>query len=120
MLEPSSSEEDSDVENDTWLTRTQNTDTTLKPPAPHQNGGLRSGSPHVVDGSKPGPGGVKPIDRAGSPSPSVSSEKTLTGAELAVGDVIFYCNKRDPLVLLHQMQLCFKFNFNSNRRFRNF
>ena len=88
MLEPSSSEEDSDVENDTWLTRTSqnNTDTSLKPPAPHQNGGLRSGSPHVVDGSKPGQGGVKPIDRAGSPSPSVSSEKTLTGAELAVGD----------------------------------
>ena len=90
MLEPSSSEEDSDVENDTWLDRTQNTtDTSLKPPAPHQNGGLRSGSPHVVDGGKAGQGGVKPgIDRAGSPSPSVSSEKTLTGAELAVGDIL--------------------------------
>ena len=69
MLEPSSSEEDSEIED--------------VPPAALtvpkvQNGG----PPHVVDGGRSP--GAKPDIRSGSPSPSMTSEKTLTGPELEV------------------------------------
>ena len=51
----------------------------------HQNGGPpRAVSPMSVDGgSKAGPGG-RIGDGRGSPSPSLTSEKTLTEAEMAV------------------------------------
>ena len=80
MLEPSSSEEDEDFEESSWSTRVTDNNGSLKPP-PVQNGGPRVGSPNDrPDAPKP-PGGTK--DRTGSPSPSLTSEKTLTEAERA-------------------------------------
>jgi len=79
MLEPSSSEE----EDEDYLPPNYGNNNTLKPPDGHQNGGPpRAVSPMSVDGSKPGQGG-RAGDARGSPTPSQSSEKTLTEAELA-------------------------------------
>ena len=62
MLEPSSSEEDEDYEDSSpWTTAKDNS---LKPPTAHQNGGPRSGSPNVVDGTQAG-AGAKTDTRSG-------------------------------------------------------
>jgi len=91
MLEPSSSEEEEDDLN------TQNSFTTqdslssgyrsgnslLEPPGAHQNGGPpRAVSPMSVDGSSKTGAGGRIGDGRASPSPSLTSEKTLTEAEI--------------------------------------
>ena len=53
-----------------------------------QNGGPRSISPNTVDSGRPPGGGGKMDMRSGSPSPSLTSEKTLSGPELMVSNMI--------------------------------
>ena len=78
MLEPSSSEEDEDYEPSSGIQNNAK-DNNLKPPV--ANGGPRPNSPNVTDGPGKGPGDRK---GASSPSPSLNSEKGLTGKELEV------------------------------------
>merc|ERR1719391_1888532 len=79
MLEPSSSEE----EDEDYLP--PNYGQTLEPPGVHQNGGPpRAVSPGnmSVDGVNKGGAGSR-LGGGASPTPSQSSEKTLTEAEIA-------------------------------------
>ena len=78
MLEPSSSEEDEDYEPSSGIQNNVK-DNNLKPPV--VNGGPRPVSPSTTDGK---PGGKGDRTGAASPSPSLNSEKGLTGKELEV------------------------------------
>ena len=98
MLEPSSSEEDEDYEPSSGIQNNVK-DNNLKPPV--ANGGPRPVSPSTTDGKAGGKVNIQhtyiwdnktyyycyfKVDRTGasSPSPSLGSEKGLTGKELEV------------------------------------
>ena len=100
MLEPSSSEEEDEE---------YTPPTTLFPPAPPNGvaGGVRANTPSSVDGPR--------TQGAGSPSPSLTSEKTLTGEELAERQKKTEEDRKQRIQLYVFVLRCISYPFNAKQ-----
>ena len=104
MLEPSSSEE----EDEEYTPPTS----FLQPPAQTNGvaGGGRAITPSSVDG-----GGLRSQGGAGSPSPSMTSEKTLTGEELAEKQKKTEEDRKQRIQLYVFVLRCISYPFNAKQ-----